>query len=521
MANGIPEFPQTLPARTVVGNLRTQSAIAEAIPIAAFAADLADASSITYTPAGAGAVSRTVQSKERDVVSVFDFMTAAQIADVQAGTALIDVGVAIAAAIAAVSVRGGTPYFPAGTYLFATGLTLPANVNLLGAGRLASILKYSGASIALDSNYVSSNASNGISYKEFQLACAASTIGIRFTNANDIFLSELDVNGGPSRTGNTTAAIQLSPPTGAQQVINFAVDHCNIHENVGFGIDALGSVNDLVNHISITNSNVRANGTNIHGLGENLGWLISGNNLEAGQTAAIALTDVQGLSIIGNYFEQTNAPAINLPATVDFNGVVIQGNFIGGSAANTAIILGAAGAAVKGVTVSGNVITGWTTGINPVRVVGGVIGPNRFVSCGSDIAAPGSSSASLLIQQEAGTWDFYGDTGSKNGRANLGIAQIIKTYTALSASDVDIGLGNSLLLNIRDTTNGGTASVLYENATTPVILGQAGATTFVTGAPAGGQIQVKNRGASGGVAVLANANRNNAVLNVSLVVTQP
>jgi len=76
-----------------------------------------DASTVTYTPAGTNAVQTTVQAKLRQYVSVFDFMTSAQIADVQANTALIDVTAAIKAAIGTGNV---SLYFPPGTYLVTT-----------------------------------------------------------------------------------------------------------------------------------------------------------------------------------------------------------------------------------------------------------------------------------------------------------------------------------------------------------------------------------------------------------------
>lgn len=53
---------------------------------------------VGFIQAGAGAVARTVQDKERDVISVFDFMTAAQIADARSGTPLIDSSAAVQAA---------------------------------------------------------------------------------------------------------------------------------------------------------------------------------------------------------------------------------------------------------------------------------------------------------------------------------------------------------------------------------------------------------------------------------------
>ena len=70
---------------------------------------------ISYTPAGTGAVTTTVQAKLRQTISVFDFMTAAQIADVQAGTLLIDVSTAINSAILAIG-NGQSLYFPSGNY---------------------------------------------------------------------------------------------------------------------------------------------------------------------------------------------------------------------------------------------------------------------------------------------------------------------------------------------------------------------------------------------------------------------
>jgi hypothetical protein len=54
---------------------------------------------VSYTPAGTGAVTTTVQAKLRESVSVFDFMTSAQIADVKAGTLSLNVTTAFQAAL--------------------------------------------------------------------------------------------------------------------------------------------------------------------------------------------------------------------------------------------------------------------------------------------------------------------------------------------------------------------------------------------------------------------------------------
>lgn len=64
-----------------------------------------------------GAVGQTVHRKLQEQVSVFDFMTTAQIQDVQAQTSLVDVRNPINNAITALIANGGgTLFFPKGTY---------------------------------------------------------------------------------------------------------------------------------------------------------------------------------------------------------------------------------------------------------------------------------------------------------------------------------------------------------------------------------------------------------------------
>lgn len=107
---------------------------------------VADASTIDFTSTATGAVTRTIQSKARDVDSVFDFMTQAQIDDVTTRTASIDVTAAFNYALAT-----GKPYFvPAGTYLVESALS--ANVSkssLYGAGKDVSIINFTYQGTAL------------------------------------------------------------------------------------------------------------------------------------------------------------------------------------------------------------------------------------------------------------------------------------------------------------------------------------------------------------------------------------
>jgi hypothetical protein len=83
-----------------------------------------DAATITYLPAGTGAVATTVQNKLRDYVSVHDFMTAAQITDSQSGSPTLDMTSAVQNAIN----TNKSVYFPKGIYLV-DEITLPVSAS--------------------------------------------------------------------------------------------------------------------------------------------------------------------------------------------------------------------------------------------------------------------------------------------------------------------------------------------------------------------------------------------------------
>jgi hypothetical protein len=88
------------------------------IPLASTTGNIS-ADRVNYSEGSTGATTRTVASKLRESVSVFDFMTPAQIADVQAGTLFVDVTAPINAALLAAD----EVYFPEGAYYVSNGGT--------------------------------------------------------------------------------------------------------------------------------------------------------------------------------------------------------------------------------------------------------------------------------------------------------------------------------------------------------------------------------------------------------------
>jgi hypothetical protein len=99
------------------------------------------AANIVYTPAGTGAVATTVQNKLKQYVSVFDFMTQAQINDVVARTNLVDVTSAIQTAL---NSSARSIYFPSGVYRITDTILVPQFKKLFGDGMDATRFQWAG-----------------------------------------------------------------------------------------------------------------------------------------------------------------------------------------------------------------------------------------------------------------------------------------------------------------------------------------------------------------------------------------
>jgi hypothetical protein len=101
------------------------------------AADVGNISSslITFVQSGTGALTRTVQSKLRDTVSLFDFMSTSDVASFQTTSGAVDVTVALNAAIAALPPVGGVLVIPSGGGRISSTITISKPMSLLGSGK--------------------------------------------------------------------------------------------------------------------------------------------------------------------------------------------------------------------------------------------------------------------------------------------------------------------------------------------------------------------------------------------------
>lgn len=121
---------------------------------------ITDANGVIYIPAVPAAVSTTVQNKLQEHSSVFDFMTADQIADVKAKTLTVDVTSAVQAAIDSIST--GTLEFPPGDYKITSQLSISGknqqndgtarNFEIVGYGARLNSTVASGTAYLLNNN---------------------------------------------------------------------------------------------------------------------------------------------------------------------------------------------------------------------------------------------------------------------------------------------------------------------------------------------------------------------------------
>lgn len=228
-----------------------------------------NASQVNFLQDAAGAVNRTVQNRLEDTVCVFDFMSAAAIADVKNETLLIDVTASIVAALASGSKN---IYFPQGKYKTTATIDRPNTVRMFGDGAFAStIVAYHNNSIirtapvALSGDAYNSMEDMGIKNGP----TFSSTIGIELQNLNQPSFKRIRIEQGPqigmrqifvlsgefeeiSIIDCTDVGLYLFS-TGLATGTNRNVFQCmNLNYNAkGIVVDVTGGLNNVFNDVAI------------------------------------------------------------------------------------------------------------------------------------------------------------------------------------------------------------------------------------------------------------------------------
>jgi hypothetical protein len=228
------------------------------------------AADVIYLPSGTGAVATNVQSKLREFVSVFDFMTAAQIVDVKSGAALLDVTAAIQAAIDSLGTAGGGVYCPAGRYKITSTLVFSASHGATLSGPNGTAL-WNGLTFVREAGAV------------IVKSASMTTEAVRNNNSSGVSLENIAIVGEPGNTGD--GIYMLNGQT--MKLFNVGVAGMG---GVGIRIGPKSGASGNCNHWQLVGVTSMYNGS--HGVLLHDETLVGGPNANAGTA--------NGLHVAGN-----------------------------------------------------------------------------------------------------------------------------------------------------------------------------------------------------------------------------
>lgn len=409
---------------------------------------------IGFIQAGSGAVARTLQSKDREIVSITDFGAV--------GDGATDNSAAITTAIAAIPSTGGALFVPAGTFKFSSTISLKPNLMLFGKGT-ASVLSYTGAGVAVQAvGALPVTAQYEGVIRDLRITTATGTHGLRLKDLVSFEVGSIRID------GFSTTGLHLTGTAITGLCIVISIHNSWFVLNTGSGILA-DSVN-AINQVSITNNRIEGNsgiGINIGAAGA--GWNISGNDIEGNAGSTELMIDggnCSGVSVSGNYFESAAAhPCIIVANTQEQRGISITGNIIQNDLATTnAIVLGVS-QYVKGVVVQGNSFSGLATnGISIFAVNGGVFGPNW--TQGSIVQANlvnSSSTGIKIFNTDNRIAPTYGVSITINPSLADEFDITATNNTAFTIANPTQGSDDRvILITVRNTSGGGLGAVTWD-----------------------------------------------------------
>lgn len=393
-----------LVASTPSGNLvatNVQAALneldTEKVSLAALAASTGS-SLVGYLPAGAGAVATTVQTKLRTSVSVFDYMTAAEIFAVTnhfyvptVGATVTNVTSAIQAAVNDLSTttfdyngKLCEVVFPKGLYEVTDEITIPGAVALRGEG---APLSFSGATIRQITNnknlFVARNIGN--------LAVYFSNLNLKMSTASanedrGLFMAEATVTSGNSFyfrdcwfTTPNSFGINIQCNSDDLQIANCTFD-VTAQKFIRLGTATAGLTNFSIQGNTFY---LGFNGTGVIDIYKATAGVIAGNRFYTGGAFSsphaieiknglsrdiiianntctgidtFVITSSGNITVAGNRVTGATTP-ISIRGGLPLTGITIQNNYLSG-ASGAAGLVDATGTNLTSAVITGNTLVG-------------------------------------------------------------------------------------------------------------------------------------------------------------------
>lgn len=379
---------------------------------------------IGFIQAGAGAVARTSQSKMRDTVCVFDFMTSAQIADIQANTALVNV----TAAMQAAHNTGQLVYYPAGIYLFST-ISFAAG-GMIGDGIGKTLLRSTDSTSADLITYTGTSP---------DLSGQVATATPLF---QDFAIEAANVKAGG-------AGIRFNPSSGellfatCENIKTFNVPH-----GLDFTAASLWTVTNS-KFIGYIHAGIRVQNTSNPDRGDSqITSCLFSTNQASGDRMGVRIHSSGGLKITGNKFVTGQSGIV-----LGYNGAVVTGDLLitGNSIenqANHAIYLGRdSGTSLFGaITITGNQIAIVGHGIG--TDASGAIG--QITVCGNIISLSNGSGKCVEFLNN-GLFNISGNIFIGNGGAPNGVVIAAASANGKIGKNTYFGLSNTVSNNSTTT----------------------------------------------------------------------
>jgi hypothetical protein len=411
-----------------------------------------------FVQSGTGAVARTAQSRFRDYVHVFDFMTSAQIADVIAGTALEDVTTAITNALATLDLAGTATYSttptkalfcPAGIYKFSSAIEIPKNCRIVGEGKNSTIF---------------SSAHTGNGFTTTNPIDSSTNINVALENLAIWNSHASNTGAGYVDLGGTQLSLYNVQIKGFKYNIIFDqselayVDLCDLEFPLTAAIwlvngpeRTAGADTFFTNRITVSRSQLSSTNAGTAIIDDGGYTHVFEDNNYNGWTNHIRAAGVVGLAIRGGQFEGATAAIIKFETTTNGAGTSVgacQPVYIGGGA----ILSAAAGIACIAITsVGGLYLNGLQLAGTGTKVTG--------ASLARDIFAIGvvNLSGGATFDGEA-TYHFHAD--GENGRIEstyptthlkqVALKRVSATYT--DPYPINAALGNLFVVQVTGTS---------------------------------------------------------------------